>query len=66
MRKNLIEKRTVKKMTQADIAKLIGITTRQYSRLEAGTSDGSIKVWEKLKDLFNTSIDTLLENITKD
>ena len=42
MRKNLIEKRTVKKMTQADIAKLIGITTRQYSRLEAGTS-GEIK-----------------------
>ena len=65
MRKNLIAKREQKKLTQAETAKTIGITTRQYQALEAGTSDGSVKVWQKLKDLFKTSIDTLLENTTK-
>lgn len=65
MRKNLIAKREQKKLTQAETAKAIGITTRQYINLEAGTSDGSVKVWQKLKDLFKTSIDTLLENTTK-
>lgn len=65
MRKNLIAKREQKKLTQAETAKTIGITTRQYINLEAGTSDGSVKVWQKLKDLFKTSIDTLLEDTTK-
>lgn len=65
MRKNLIAKREQNKLTQAKTAKTIGITTRQYQALEAGTSDGSVKVWQKLKDLFKTSIDTLLENTTK-
>ena len=65
MRKNLIAKREQNKMTQAETAKAIGITTRQYINLEAGTSDGSVKVWQKLKDLFRTSIDTLLEDTTK-
>lgn len=61
MRKNLIKERKQKKLTQADTAQAIGITDRQYARLEAGTSDGSIKVWLKLKDLFHKSIDYLLE-----
>ena len=65
MRKNLIAKREQNKLTQAETAKAIGITTRHYNALEAGTSDGSVKVWQKLKDLFKTSIDTLLENTTK-
>lgn len=65
MRKNLIAKREQEKLTQAETAKATGITTRQYQSLEAGTSDGSVKVWQKLKDLFNTSIDTLLENTIK-
>ena len=64
MRKNLIAKREQNKLTQAETAKAIGISTRQYINLEAGTSDGSVKVWQKLKDLFKTSIDTLLENTT--
>lgn len=65
MRKNLIAKRKQKTLTQAEIAKILGITTRQYNRIEAGTSDGSIKVWQRLRDLLNTSIDTLLEDTTK-
>ena len=65
MRKNLIAKREQEKLTQAETAKATGITTRQYQSLEAGTSDGSVKVWQKLKDLFKISIDTLLEDTTK-
>jgi len=66
MRENLIAKREQKELTQAETAKAIGITTRHYNALEAGTSYGSVKVWQKLKDLFKTSIDTLLENTTKE
>jgi len=65
MRENLIAERKQKRLTKSEVAKIVGITPRQYDRLEAGTSDGSVKVWQKLKDLFKTSIDTLLENTTK-
>ncbi len=60
-RQNLIDERKIKQLTQAEVAKIIGKTTRQYQALEAGTSDGSIKVWERLKDLFGKTIDYLLE-----
>ena len=65
MRENLIAEREQKRLTKSEVAKIVGITPRQYARLEAGTSDGSVKVWQKLKDLFKTSIDTLLEDTTK-
>jgi len=61
LRTNLIDERKQKQLTQAEVAKLIGITTRQYQAIEAGTSNGSIKVWQSLKDLFQKSIDYLLE-----
>lgn len=61
MRTNLINERKRKQLTQAEAARLIGITTRQYQAIEAGTSNGSIKVWQSLKDLFQKSIDYLLE-----
>ena len=61
MRTNLINERKKKKLTQTEIAKILGITDRQYARLEAGTSNGSIKVWQSLKELFQKSIDYLLE-----
>lgn len=61
MRNNLINERKNNKLTQAEVAKHVGITTRQYARLEAGTSKGSVDVWERLRGLFNKSIDYLLE-----
>ena len=61
MRENLIAERKKRKFTQAEVAKMLGKTTRHYISLEAGTSDGSIKVWYKLKDLFHKPIDYLLE-----
>lgn len=62
MRENLICLRKRKKFTQADVAEAIHITVRQYSRLEAGTSDGSVKTWKALKELLGAkNIDYLLE-----
>ncbi len=61
MRKNLITTRKNKNLTQIDIATKIGISERQYRSLEAGTSDGSIKIWQKLKSVLNKPIDFLLE-----
>ena len=63
MRENLINTRKKKKLTQAEVAKILGIATRHYQALEAGTSDGSIKVWQRLKDLFHKPIDYLLEQV---
>ena len=62
MRKNLINKRKNKNLTQVEIAEKLAISERQYQNLEAGTSNGSIKIWSKLKDILNAeTIDFLLE-----
>lgn len=61
MRQNLINKRKARKLTQVETAQIIGITVRHYNSIEAGTSDGSVKVWQKISDLFNKPIDYLLE-----
>ncbi len=61
MRKNLITARQKKGLTQIEISEKIGISPRQYQNLEAGTSDSSVKTWQKLKDVLNVqSIDYLL------
>lgn len=64
MRKNLQQERKQKRLTQAEIANIIGITTRHYNALEAGSSDGSIKIWCRLSELFHKSIDYLLRQET--
>lgn len=62
MRKNLRSARKKKGYTQAELAMKLGITTNQLQRLEAGTSDGSMKVWQHLKMLLGAeTIDFLLE-----
>lgn len=62
MRKNLILARKSKGCTQLELADKLGISERQYRRLEAGTSKGSIEVWESLKHILCAkSIDWLLE-----
>ena len=62
MRNNLINARKKAKYTQKQIAENLQITERQYQRLEAGTSKGSVDFWERAKILFNAkSIDYLLE-----
>lgn len=44
IRKNLISARKHKCLTQFQVANSIGISYRQYQRLEAGTSNGSIDI----------------------
>ena len=51
-----------KQYTQAELASKLNITERQYQRLEAGTSKGSIDVWVKLKDILRAeTIDWLIK-----
>lgn len=62
MRQNLIDSRKNKSLTQEELAEKLKLSTRQYQALEAGTSDGSIKKWYKLKEILGVqTIDFLLE-----
>ena len=62
MRENLSNARKNHGYTQPEIATKVGITERHYRALEAGTSKGSVDVWEKLKVILHAkSIDWLLE-----
>ena len=47
--------------TQVEVAIKLGITDRHYKSLEAGESDGSMKIWQQLAKLFNCTIDYLLK-----
>lgn len=60
LRNNLKTERKKADLTQREVANYLGITVRQYSAIETGTSDGSIKVWRKLSELFHKPIDYLL------
>lgn len=60
MRQTLIQKRKEHNMTQEEVAIFLDVTPRHYRALEAGTSDGSVKVWRQLAELFGTKIDCLL------
>lgn len=61
-RTNLINLRKEKGYTQIELANKAGITDKHYQSLEAGTSDGSVKVWQHLKELLEAeSIDFLLK-----
>lgn len=60
-RENLISARNKRGCTQLELANKLGITERHYRALEAGTSKGSVDVWEKLKLILRAeSIDWLL------
>ena len=63
MRPHLIQKRKENKLNQGEIAKFLGITNQHYQRLEAGTSGGSVRIWQQLAQKFNTTIDYLLEQV---
>lgn len=40
-------------LTQKDIADYLGIAVNSYQRLEYGTRNGSIPIWDKLEDFFH-------------
>ena len=47
-------------LTQADIAKAIGLTQRKYSYIETGTQQLTDEILIKLATFYNTSVDYLL------
>ncbi len=62
MRKNLKDLRKKRGFSQKELAEKIDISERQYQRIEAGTSDGSVALWLNLKAILKSNtIDYLLE-----
>lgn len=53
MRSVLKNARENKDMTQQATANYLGVTLRQYQRIEAGTTQGTLKCWDALEDLFS-------------
>lgn len=51
MRENLKKARKEKGLTQQQVADLLGIGIRQYQRIEAGDSIGTIESWDALEDI---------------
>lgn len=51
MRKNLKEARATAGLTQQQMADKLGVSLRQYQRIEAGSSNGSFENWDALEDI---------------
>ena len=60
-RKNLKFERKQKELTQCQVAKSIGISKQHYCRIEKGQQTGSVKIWDKLEEFFNTPQQKLRE-----
>lgn len=54
MRKNLKEARAAAGLTQQQMADKLGVSLRQYQRIEAGSSNGSFENWDALEDILGT------------
>ena len=50
------------KMTQEDIAKLLGISRSGYTYYETGKTVPSVEVLQKLSAIYNTTIDIIVGN----
>lgn len=50
------------KMTQGDIAKLLGISRSGYTYYETGKTVPSIEILKKLSSIYNISIDDIVDN----
>ena len=57
--KNLIELRKLHRMTQRQVATVLGISQPSYIRYENGKAEPSLETLVKLGDLFDVSIDYL-------
>lgn len=51
MRENLKQARKAAGLTQQDMAEKLGISARQYQRIEGGVSNGTFELWDTLEDL---------------
>lgn len=68
MRINMMAARKEKKLTQAQLAKMVGVSLNQIAFMERGRVGGSVETWIKIRDALDApSIDWLLEeSIRKD
>lgn len=58
----LFTARTSKSMTQADVAKIIGITSKAYGHIETGRRNPSWEVALRLERFFGIPISELLDD----
>ena len=65
MRIILKERREALRLTQKEIARMIGITDRQYQRIESGEQDGTIKVWVKIREITGLPLDDLIDDLSR-
>ena len=62
LRQHLATARKEKGYTQKEIAAKLGVSERHYRMIEAGTSNGTIPLWQLLVKLLDApNIDFLLE-----
>ena len=54
--------RKVEKITQEEVAEILGINKNYYSMLETGLRTPSFKLAKKIADLFNSSVDEIFFN----
>lgn len=59
-KKNLVEARKAKNLSQADVANEIGISSRMYRYIESGGHDSRMATWLKLSKLFDCDIEYLM------
>lgn len=57
---NIKDIRTRKKLTQADVASALGVSSVVYSRYETGSRQPSIETLVQLADIFGVTVDYLL------
>ena len=62
MRENLKAARKAKGLTQQQMADKLGISWRQYQRIESGSAYGTVDIWDALEDMFNIHQRALREN----
>ena len=56
IRTKLQEARKNFKLTQADVAKRLGVHTTSYQMIELGTRGASTEKWLKIHDIFNRTV----------
>lgn len=59
----LKELRLQRNLTQAEVAKAIGVATPNYSRYENGVNEPPLSIICKLADFFDTSVDYILYRV---
>ena len=62
MRKNLIQARRVKNLTQKQVSEILKVGERHYKKIESGDTLGSVPLWDILEDLFGINQRVLREN----